>query len=199
MAAHNSGGIVIVQVERLVAPGTLHARLVHLPGAIVDKVHLNASSPTALRSCLLGNMSKILPFCTFLLYRPPLRIYERFWTWVATSLASQVKGGRSLDNSSRATLLTVSSLQIVVAPAELHRQTITMTGHDASLTGEIRAPASHIQPMPLDERRIIGHRAMLEISRPHCIVNLGIGMPEAGPNLLSKVNLPDACLLWLLL
>ncbi|EIE20813.1 nagb/rpia/CoA transferase-like protein [Coccomyxa subellipsoidea C-169] len=105
MAAHNSGGIVIVQVERLVAPGSLNSRLVHLPGAIVDK--------------------------------------------------------------------------IVVAPAELHRQTITMAGHDASLTGEIRAPASHIQAMRLDERRIIAHRAMLEISRPNTIVNLGIGMPEA--------------------
>ncbi|KAK9909800.1 hypothetical protein WJX75_007599 [Coccomyxa subellipsoidea] len=121
MAAHNSGGLVIVQVERLVAPGTLHARLVHLPGAIVDK--------------------------------------------------------------------------IVVAPAELHRQTITMAGHDASLTGEIRAPASHIQPMPLDERRIIGHRAMLEISRPHCIVNLGIGMPEGVARMVAthgQAQIPHA-------
>ena len=40
MAAHNTGGIVIVQVERVVASGTLSARLVHLPGAIVDKVFL---------------------------------------------------------------------------------------------------------------------------------------------------------------
>lgn len=41
MAAHNSGGVVIVQVERLVASGTLPARMVHIPGAIVDKVHTN--------------------------------------------------------------------------------------------------------------------------------------------------------------
>jgi acyl CoA:acetate/3-ketoacid CoA transferase len=38
IAAHNSGGLVIVQVERLVSPGTLNSRLVHLPGAIIDKV-----------------------------------------------------------------------------------------------------------------------------------------------------------------
>jgi hypothetical protein len=37
MAAHNTGGIVIVQVERLVAAGTLPSRAVQLPGAIVDK------------------------------------------------------------------------------------------------------------------------------------------------------------------
>ena len=40
MAAHNTGGIVIVQVERVVASGSLPARLVHIPGAIVDKVRL---------------------------------------------------------------------------------------------------------------------------------------------------------------
>ncbi len=38
MAAHNTGGTVIVQVERVVASGSLPARLVHIPGAIVDKV-----------------------------------------------------------------------------------------------------------------------------------------------------------------
>ena len=38
MAAHNSGGIVIVQVERIVDRGTLPTRHSHIPGAMVDKV-----------------------------------------------------------------------------------------------------------------------------------------------------------------
>ena len=69
-------------------------------------------------------------------------------------------------------------MQIVVAPLEKHQQVLASPQHDASLSGEIRAPASHIRPMALDERRIIGHRAMLEITRPHLLINLGIGMPE---------------------
>lgn len=77
-------------------------------------------------------------------------------------------------------------MQIVVAPLDKHQQALSVPQHDASLSGEIRAPASHIRPMPLDERRIIGHRAMLEITRPNSLINLGIGMPEVCPTLWNR-------------
>ncbi|KAK9817065.1 hypothetical protein WJX72_009007 [[Myrmecia] bisecta] len=104
MAAHNSGGVVIVQVERLVDRGSIPTRNVHIPGALVDKV--------------------------------------------------------------------------VVAPPELHWQTFASPVCDGSLTGELRAPLSALRPLPLDERKIIAHRAMLEVDRPNMLVNLGVGMPE---------------------
>ena len=68
--------------------------------------------------------------------------------------------------------------QVVLAPPELHWQTLLSATHDGSLSGEWRTPVSHIKALPLNERKAIAHRAMLEISHPHEIINLGIGMPE---------------------
>ena len=75
-------------------------------------------------------------------------------------------------------LQPATAVQVVVAPPDKHRQVISSPLYDASLSAEIRVPSSHIQPMLLDERRIIGHRAMLEIVQPSQLINLGVGMPE---------------------
>eukprot|EP00887_Chlorella_sp_A99_P000146 scaffold16.g146.t1 len=92
MAAHNSGGVVIVQVERVVEAGSLPSPAVHLPGAIVD--------------------------------------------WV------------------------------VVAPPELHWQTMRGPGYDGSLSGEVRKPLHSIPPLPMDSRRIIAHRQARKVGMP---------------------------------
>ena len=68
--------------------------------------------------------------------------------------------------------------QVVLAQPEQHWQTLLSPAYDGSLSGEWRSPVSHITALPLNERKAIAHRAMLEIDRPHEIINLGIGMPE---------------------
>jgi propionate CoA-transferase len=102
-AAHNSGGIVIVQVERIADRHTLNPRQVKIPGTLVDCV-------------------------------------------------------------------------VVAEKPEYHMQTFA-TAYSPAFAGEIRVPASSIEPMEMSERKIIARRAAMELT-PNSIVNLGIGMPE---------------------
>jgi propionate CoA-transferase len=101
-ATKNSGGIVIVQVERIAKANTLQARTVEIPHILVDKV--------------------------------------------------------------------------VLSKPENHMQTF-VEQYDPAVSGEIRIPVNSISGKPLDERKIIGRRALMEL-KPNQIVNLGIGTPE---------------------
>lgn len=101
-ACRNSGGKVIVQVEKIVAGGTLDPKLVVIPGIYVDA--------------------------------------------------------------------------IVVGSKAEHQQCMD-AAYDGSLTGEFRAPADALAPLPLDARKVIARRAAMEL-RPGAVVNLGVGIPE---------------------
>jgi propionate CoA-transferase len=103
MAAHNSRGLVIAQVERIAESGSLNPREVVVPGAVVDCV--------------------------------------------------------------------------VVARPENHRQTYA-TSYNHAYSGRQRVPLDRVEPLPLDERKVIGRRCALEIPLGG-LINLGIGMPEA--------------------
>lgn len=103
-AARNSGGRVAVQVERVVARGSIPTRMVHIPGALVDF--------------------------------------------------------------------------IVVAKPDDHWQTLASPIYDGSLSGELRKAMSAADEMSMDERRILAHRAMLEMPEGKGVVNLGVGVPE---------------------
>ncbi len=103
IAAKNSGGLVIVQVERMAGRGMLRQREVKIPGIMVDCV-------------------------------------------------------------------------VVASKPEYHMQTFSMA-YSPAFAGEFRVPVSSIQPMAMDERKIIARRAAFELI-PNSVVNLGIGMPE---------------------
>ena len=116
MAAHNSGGIVIAQVERIADRNTLNPRQVKIPGVLVDCV-------------------------------------------------------------------------VVAEKPEYHMQTF-IEQYSAAFAGEIRVPMSAVQPMAMDERKIIARRAAMELSA-NDVVNLGIGMPEGIANVATEEKIID--------
>ncbi len=65
---------------------------------------------------------------------------------------------------------------VVVASAEHHRQTYA-TAYSPAFSGEVQVPLDSLQPLPLDERKIIARRCAMELPLEG-VVNLGIGMPE---------------------
>ena len=115
MAAKNSNGFVIAQVERIAAPGALHPRQVQIPGVLVDCV--------------------------------------------------------------------------VIASADHHHQTYG-TRYSPALAGEFRVPLDALQPLPLDERKIIARRCAFELPMGG-VVNLGIGMPEGVASVANEESVLD--------
>ena len=115
MAAKNSGGFVIVQVERIADRHALNPRHVKVPGILVDCV--------------------------------------------------------------------------VVAKPENHRQTYS-TYYNPAYSGEFKVPTATVEPLPMDERKLVARRAAFEL-RPNMVVNLGIGMPEGVANVANEEGIFD--------
>jgi propionate CoA-transferase len=115
MAAKNSGGFVIVQVERIAERHALNARQVKIPGILVDCV--------------------------------------------------------------------------VVAGAENHPQTY-ITPYNPAFSCEFKIPTATVEPLAMDERKIIARRAAFEL-KPNMVVNLGIGMPEGVANVANEEGIFD--------
>lgn len=111
VAAHNNGGIVIVQVEKIVSRGTIPARSVKLNHVLVDYV--------------------------------------------------------------------------VVSEPENHKQNYGTGAYLPELSGQCRIPVSAIKPMPLNVRKVIARRAVMEL-KPNSVINLGIGMPSGVGNVANE-------------
>lgn len=61
-------------------------------------------------------------------------------------------------------------------PMAEHRQTKDVF-YDSSMSGHLIVPVDQIAPLPLDMRKVIARRCVMELV-PSAVINLGIGVPE---------------------
>jgi propionate CoA-transferase len=78
---------------------------------------------------------------------------------------------------------------VVVAKPENHRQTYS-TYYNPAYSGEFKVPTATVEPLPMDERKLVARRAAFEL-RPNMVVNLGIGMPEGVANVANEEGIFD--------
>ncbi len=78
---------------------------------------------------------------------------------------------------------------VVAEKPEYHHQTFAEP-YSPAFAGEIRVPASMVEPMPMSERKVIARRAALEL-RANSVVNLGIGMPEGVSGVAAEEKVID--------
>lgn len=116
MATKNAGGIVIVQVEKVVQAGVLPARSVYVPHTLVDYV-VKARSP------------------------------------------------------------------------EYHKQSYA-SPYRSEVSGQYKMPITDIEHLPLDTRKVIARRALMEL-KSDSMVNLGIGIPSGMGSVANEEGIAD--------
>ena len=83
----------------------------------------------------------------------------------------------------------VSVDYVVVSHPENHMQTIA-TQFNPALCGDVRVPVNSLEPMALDERKVIARRTAMEL-KPGAITNLGIGIPAGVPSVAAEEGVAD--------
>ncbi|SHJ39804.1 propionate CoA-transferase [Dethiosulfatibacter aminovorans DSM 17477] len=79
---------------------------------------------------------------------------------------------------------------IVVSEMNEHHEQVFDTKYDPAFSGEARVPVGSVKPLDMNQRKIIGRRAAMEL-QPDAIVNLGIGMPEAISMVANEEGIGD--------
>lgn len=76
---------------------------------------------------------------------------------------------------------------VVATKPEYSWQTVRES-YNPAISGETRIPPSKVEPRPLDQRKVIGRRAAMEVKSGN-IINLGIGMATEVANVAMEENI----------
>lgn len=82
---------------------------------------------------------------------------------------------------------------VVVAKPENHFQTEN-TYYNPAFSGQVKIPVGGIEPLPLDERKVIARRSAAELL-PNTILNLGVGIPASVGTIAAEEDVSDQLML----
>jgi len=78
---------------------------------------------------------------------------------------------------------------VVIGKPENHMQSIA-TRYNPAFSGEVKVPLGSLEPMALDERKVIARRAAMEL-HPGKQTNLGIGVPAGIPSVAAEEGVAE--------
>lgn len=112
---------------------------------------------------------------------------------VIVQVKNYVEGGSLPAQAVHIPGIYVDRVVVCSDPAKYHRQTSGVF-YDPVFSGHYRRSNHTVKVLPLDERKIIGRRATMELM-PEAVVNLGIGMPETVSAVSAEEGLADKMML----
>lgn len=107
---------------------------------------------------------------------PAVMATKRFGGQVICQVKQIVKAGTISPKAVVVPGVLVDAVVVCEEPQTNHRQTSSWY-YDPSYSGQAWAPESKTEPIPLNVRKVIGRRAMMELE-PDVVINVGTGIPN---------------------
>lgn len=107
---------------------------------------------------------------------PAVMATKRFGGQVICQVKQTVKAGTLSPKEVIVPGVLVDAVVVCEEPEVNHRQTSSWY-YDPTYSGQAWAPESKTDPIPLNVRKVIGRRAMMELE-PDVVINVGTGIPN---------------------
>ena len=107
---------------------------------------------------------------------PAVMAVKRFGGQVICQVKQVVKAGSISPKEVVVPGVLVDAVVVCDNPVENHRQTSSWY-YDPTYSGQALAPETRAMPIPLNVRKVIGRRAMMELE-PDVVINVGTGIPN---------------------